>query len=156
VVEGDLVYVTSGYDVGCNLFKVTAAAGKFTSELVYTNKDVANHHGGMVKLGDHLYGHSNAKGLVCQNFKTGEIVWSEKEKVKKGSVSLADGRLYYREEESGNVILLEPAAAGYAERGRLAQPDRVKENAWPHPVIANGKLYLRDQDSLFCYDVKNK
>ena len=73
----------------------------------------------------------------------------------KGSVALADGRLYYRT-EAGAVILVEPSPKGYVEKGRFDQPDRSKQPAWTHPVIANGKLYLRDQDALLCYDVKAK
>ena len=76
-------------------------------------------------------------------------------KAPKGSVAFADGRLYYRT-ESGTVLLIEPSPKQYVERGRFRQPDRGGSPAWPHPVIANGKLYLRDQDVLLCYDVKAK
>ncbi len=105
-------------------------------------------------MGEHVYGYSDSKGLTCQNFQTGEVVWSEKGKIKKGCVSYADGRLYCREEDNGTMVLLDASPAGYQEKGRFAQPDRAKEKAWPHPTIANGKLYLRDQDLLLCYDVK--
>jgi hypothetical protein len=54
------------------------------------------------------------------------------------------------------VILVEPSPKGYVERGRFKQPDRSRANAWPHPVVANGRLYLRDQDVLLSYDVKAK
>jgi outer membrane protein assembly factor BamB len=70
-------------------------------------------------------------------------------------VALADGRLYYRTED-GTVLLIEPSPKEYLERGRFDQPDRTRQPAWTHPVIANGKLYVRDQDVLFCYDVKAK
>jgi outer membrane protein assembly factor BamB len=154
IVDGDLVYVTSGYGIGCNLFKVTPNAGTFSAEQVYANKFMANHHGGVIKVGEHLYGYSDSRGFACQNFQTGEIVWAEKEKIKKGCVSYADGALYCREEDTGTMILLNASPAGYQEKGRFLQPDRAKENAWPHPTIANGRLYLRDQDLLLCYDIK--
>jgi len=70
-------------------------------------------------------------------------------------VALADGRLYYRM-ENGTMVLIEPSPKEYIEHGRFDQPDRSEQPAWPHPVIANGKLYVRDQDILFCYDVKAK
>jgi len=154
VVDGNYVYATSGYNIGCNLFKVTSNNGRFTAEQVYSDRDMANHHGGVVKVGDYLYGYSDSKGLACQNFMTGEIVWAQKQKIGKGAVSFADGMLYFREEQSGDMVLVEAVPAGYSEKGRFKQPDRAKEMAWPHPVIAHGKLYLRDQDNLFCYDVK--
>jgi outer membrane protein assembly factor BamB len=154
IVEGNYVYVTSGYGVGCNLFKVTSNNGMFTAEQIYENRNMVNHHGGVVKIGDYLFGYSDSKGLVCQNFTTGEIVWAEREKIGKGAVSLAEGMLHFREERSGDMVLVEAVPTGYFEQGRFEQPDRAKEMAWPHPVIANGRLYLRDQDNLFCYDVK--
>jgi outer membrane protein assembly factor BamB len=150
------VYVTSGYGIGCNLFKITESGGNFQASQVYANKVMVNHHGGVTKLGDHLYGYSDGKGLTCQNFKTGEALWAEKEKIKKGAVACADGMLYCREEDSGTVALVEASPSGYNEKGRFKQPDRAKEKSWPHPVISNGKLYLRDQNLLFCYDIKAK
>ena len=73
----------------------------------------------------------------------------------KGALTLADGRLYLRTER-GAILLIEPNRERYVERGRFEQPDRTREPAWAHPVIANGKLYLRDQDVLLCYDIKAK
>ena len=155
IQDGGFVYVTSGYGVGCNLFQVTAEGGVFKAEQVYANKDMTNHHGGTVKVGDHVYGYSDGKGWVCQEFKTGKTVWREKEKLGKGSVSFADGLLYCREEGGkGTVALLEPSPSGYSEKGRFEQPDRSKRNSWPHPVITGGMLYIRDQDVLLCYKVK--
>ena len=70
-------------------------------------------------------------------------------------VLLHDGRIYYRTEQ-GPMLLIEPNPKEYVERGRFEQPDRSRQPAWSHPVIANGKLYLRDQDLLLCYDIKAK
>jgi outer membrane protein assembly factor BamB len=121
-----------------------------------------NHHGGVILLDGCLYGANGGNGggdLVCLDFKTGNLLWDGRDlpgrPAPKGSLTLADGRLYYRTEK-GTVLLIEPSAKEYLERGRFEQPDRSKEQAWPHPVIANGKLYIRDQDALFCCDVKAK
>jgi hypothetical protein len=157
VYDDGFVYVTSGYGAGCNLFKVNAESGKFSTEQVYANKIMANHHGGVVKVGDCLYGYSEGKGWTCQDFKTGEAKWQEREKLGKGSVAFADGRLYLRQEDkNGTVAIIEASPEGYREHGRFEQPDRSSKKSWPHPVIAGGKLYLRDQDVLLCYDVKAK
>jgi outer membrane protein assembly factor BamB len=154
LVDGNEIYVTSGYGAGCNLFKVTGTDGKFSAARVYANHVMVNHHGGVARVGEYIYGYSDDKGLTCQNARTGEAVWAEKERIKKCSVSSADGKLYCREEDSGTVILVDAAPGGYTEKGRLKQPDRAEEKAWTHPVIANGKLYLRDQDLVLCYDIK--
>ena len=152
ICADNLVYVTSGYGVGCNLFKLTSVGGQFTAEQVYANKNMVNHHGGVLKVGDDLYGYSDGKGWVCQDFKTGQIKWRN-EGVGKGALAFADGQLYLRS-ENGPVALVEATPNAYAPKGRFDQPDRSKEPSWPHPVIAAGKLYLRDQDLLLCYDVK--
>jgi len=154
VVMGNEIYVTSGYNAGCNLFKVTSADGKFSAEQVYANHVMSNHHGGVVQVGEYIYGYCDGKGLTCQKAATGESVWAEKSKIKKGSVSYADGNLYCREEDTGTVVLVSAAPQGYDEKGRVKQPGRSQEEAWPHPVIADGKLYLRDQDLVLCYDLK--
>jgi outer membrane protein assembly factor BamB len=121
-----------------------------------------NHHGGMVLVDGCLYGANGGNeggNLVCLDFQTGKVLWDERDRGRrgtpKGSVALADGRLYYRT-ENGAMLLIEPSSKEFVERGRFDQPDRSEKPAWPHPVIANGKLYLRDQDVLLCYDVKAK
>ncbi|MCX8108539.1 MAG: PQQ-like beta-propeller repeat protein [Verrucomicrobiae bacterium] len=156
VVSGNHVYVTSGYNIGCNLFRLSFSGGRFGVEEVYKNKTMANHHGGVILVGDHVYGHSDTRGWVCQELLTGKEVWSERSKVGKGSILYADGHLYLREEDKGKsqVVLVEATPSGYREKGRFEQPFHSGKEAWPHPVIANGKLYLRDQDILLCYDVK--
>jgi hypothetical protein len=117
-----------------------------------------NHHGGMVLVHGYLYGANGGNGetpaLVCLNFETGKLMWEDR-KAGKGSIAYADGRLYYRN-EGGPMILVEANPEKYVEHGRFNQPDRSKANAWAHPAIANGKLYLRDQGVLFCYDIKQK
>ena len=148
------VYVTSGYDIGCNLFKVEKGNG-FTATQVYANKVMDNQHGGVVKLGEYLYGHADSKGWTCQNFKSGEAQWQEKKKLGKGSLVYADSRFYCREEaDKGVVALVEATPSAYVEKGRFTPPDRSGKKSWPHPVIAGGRLYLRDQNVLLCYEVK--
>ena len=159
IISGNRIYVTSGYGTGCNLFKVSGT-GPFSVEQEYANKVMVNHHGGVVLAGEHLYGFSEGKGWTCQNLLTGEAVWADKEKLKKGSIAFADGLLYCREEADknktakGTVALLEATTAGFKEKGRFDPPDRSDKNSWAHPVIAGGKLYIRDQEVLLCYDVK--
>ena len=156
IFHDNCVFVTSGYGVGCNLFRVTSAPSGFTSEQVYANKIMVDHHGGVLRVGDYLYGHSDGQGWVCQEFKTGNLVWKNAG-VGKGSLTYADGHLFLRSESGkGEIALIEATPEGYREKGRFDQPNRTGENSWPHPVIANGKLYIRDQDVLLCFDVKAK
>jgi len=153
------VYITSGYNVGCSLFKI----GKnHKVEEVYFNKNMINHHGGVILYKDHVYGYSDRKGWVCQNFKSGETVWTEKSREhEKGAIAYADGRFYCFCEKDGTLVLIEASSKGWSEQGRLKFPKfTTKRNPrgklWMHPVISNGKMYLRDQELLFCYDVNKK
>lgn len=153
------VYVTSGYGTGCNLFRISKEVGGFKATEVYQNKTMVNHHGGVILVDAHVYGHSDAKGWTCQELKTGKEVWQgrDKTRVGKGSVVFADGRLYCRQEDGkGTIALIEASPAGYKEHGRLDQPERSDKNSWAHPVVANGRLFIRDQDRLFAFDVKRK
>lgn len=157
------VFAASAYGAGGGLAKLSKdASGAIKAEEVYFSKKMQNHHGGMILLDGCLYGANggNEGGfLVCLDFKTGNVLWDGRDdaerRAPKGSVALADGRLYYRTEK-GTLLLIEPSPKEYIERGRFEQPERTRLPAWAHPVIANGKLYVRDQDALFCYDVKAK
>ncbi len=153
VFHDNCVFAASGYGTGGGLARLTSDGDKVTAEEVYFTRNMKNHHGGMVLLGDYLYGSDEGR-LTCLEFKTGKVQWAEG-KAGKGSIACADGRLYYRNED-GPVVLVEVNPEKYVEHGRFTPPARTGRPAWPHPVIANGKLYIRDQDLLFCYDVKEK
>jgi outer membrane protein assembly factor BamB len=154
IIKGNEVYVSAGYGAGCKMVRIEP--GNKVVE-VYENKVMKNHHGGVLLIGDYLYGHADP-GWVCQNFKTGEEVWSHRG-FGKGAVSAADGMLYCVEEQSGNVVLVEASPKGWKEHGRFKLDPQTKIRSargkiWTHPVISNGKLYLRDQDLIYCFDVK--
>ena len=149
------VFVTSSYGTGCNLFKITVEDGKFSATQVYANKVMTNHHGGVVLVGKYLYGFSEGKGWTCQDFETGKNVWRQQGKIGKGSLVYADGLLYLRAEGGkGTVAIIEATPDGYKELSRFDPPDRSEKNSWPHPVVIDGRLYLRDQGVLQCYDVR--
>ena len=156
VYADNQVFVTSGYGIGCNAFKISKDEKGFNAEQVYANTNMVNHHGGVILLNGYVYGFSDSKGWVCLDFKTGEIAWADK-CVGKGAIAYADGNLYIRSESGkGTVALIEANPTKYVEKGRFDQVDRSDKNSWTHPVIVNGKLYLRDQGTLLCYDVKGK
>jgi outer membrane protein assembly factor BamB len=151
VFHDNHVFAASNYGNGGGLTKLTRDGAQVKAEDTYFTKDMKNHHGGMVYLDGYLYG-SDEGQLTCLEFLTGKVMWAER-KAGKGSIAVADGRIYYRN-EGGPILLVEVNPKEYVECGRFKQPDRSRHNAWPHPVIANGKLYIRDQDVLLCYDVK--
>lgn len=149
------VYVTSGYGAGCMLVKIDK---ENNVEELYANKSMKNHHGGVILIGPHIYGYSDGPGWMCQDLKSGEIVWNEKSKLGKGAVAFADGLLYCLDERSGTCALVSASPDGWNEHGRFDIDPQSEQRAqrgkiWTHPVIANGKLYLRDQEIICCYDV---
>jgi outer membrane protein assembly factor BamB len=156
------VFATAAYGAGAEMVQLRKAeGGGIQAEQVYFTRKMQNHHGGVVLLNGYLYGASGGNeggALVCLDFRTGKVLWDQRDHGRqppKGAIAYADGRLYYRAER-GTMCLIEPSPKQYVERGRFEPPDRSAKPAWPHPVIANGKLYLRDQDVLLCYDVKAK
>ena len=150
------VYVTAGYGVGCKQIKL----GKQDPDITYENENIVNHHGGVILLDGLLYGHSDKNGWTCQDFKTGNVVWRS-EDLGKGAIGYADGMFYCLEEKSGAVVLIEASKEAWVERGRFKLDPQTKIRSkhgkiWTHPVIVNGKLLLRDQDLVYCYDVKGE
>lgn len=158
IVKGNQVYIASGYGVGCKL--VNIGPGQTPSD-AWQNTTMVNHHGGVILVGDHLYGFSDgSRSWTCQDWKTGEAVWTDKS-LGKGAVHVADGMLYCLDESSGTVVLAQASPKGWKEHGRFKlSPQTTQRNPkgkiWTHPVVSDGKLYLRDQELLFCYDVKGK
>jgi outer membrane protein assembly factor BamB len=119
---------------------------------VYFTRDMKNHHGGMVLVNGYLYGFDNTI-LTCLDFATGKMMWQNRS-VGKGSLTYADGNLYLLSEDN-LVGLAEATHLGYREKGRFAIPDRGL-NSWAHPVVSNGRLYIRNQMTLASYDIRAK
>ncbi len=145
------VLAASAYGKGGGIAKITREDNAFTATEEYFLNDLQNQHGGMVLVGDYVYATNNGS-LMCFNFKDGKVVWTNRS-VGKGSITYADGHLIVRS-EGGPVALVEATPTGYKEKGRFSQPDRSAERAWSYPVLAGGRLYLRDWDTLLVYDVK--
>lgn len=124
-----------------------------TAEEKYFTRNMRAHHMTPVLHEGVLYGFSGSI-FSALDIGTGALFWRDRS-IRKGSLTFADGRAYVFSER-GTVALVEPSRAGYQERGRFEFPDgdRSGENTWSHPVVANGLLYLRDQDVLLAYDVK--
>jgi outer membrane protein assembly factor BamB len=140
VYSDGMVFASSAYGAGGGLVKLSKDAdGGIKAEEVYATTDMQNHHGGMILRDGYLYGASGGNeggALACLDFKTGKVMWDQRQNGQrraKGSLALADGRLYYRMED-GTVLLIEPNPKQYTERSRFQQPDRTRLPAWSHPV----------------------
>ncbi len=144
--------------VGGVMVKLNAGAEGVVAEQVYFERGLPNSIGGSVLVGDHLYGTTDM-GLVAVHFATGKIAWQDAS-IGPSSTVAAEGRLYLHG-ENGEVALVEATPEGYREKGRFSPPDQPKkknarEKAWTYPALANGKLYVRDAGSLWCYDVRGR
>lgn len=150
---GDHVFVSTGYDTGAALLKLDGRSA--AEEYFIPGKTFQNHHGGCAKIGDHLYAGSghNAGNPTCIEWKTGKVLWQEKQLGKgSGAITAADGMLYFLWED-GTVGLIEARPEGYRLAGQFKLPPQ-RGPAWAHPVVHGGKLYLRWAAKLFCYDLK--
>lgn len=159
IVTGDHVFCSTGYGTGAALLKISKQGDDFNAEEVYFLEagKMQNHHGGMIRLGDYIYfGHGHNQGYPrCINMLTGEIQWKSRGPGKgSAAVGYAEGNLYYRY-ESGVMALVEASPEEYKLKGTFEIATKHAQS-WPHPVILDGKLYLRDQDELHCYDIQAK
>jgi outer membrane protein assembly factor BamB len=153
VADDGLVYTPNR--TGSGLVKLTASGDGIEAEQVYLTRGLPNAIGGSVMIDGYLYG-TTREGLVCADFKSGEIKWKDPS-VGVGSVCAADGLLFIHS-EAGELALVEVTPEAYREKGRLMLPDRPQRNndremSWAYPVVANGRLYIRDKNVLWCYDV---
>lgn len=149
IARANRVFISSDYGTGGGVVEIKAD-GK--AQEIYFTKDMRNHHSSSVLVGDHLYGFSAAI-LTAMRFDTGEIVWRDRS-VGKGSLVYADGHLYCFS-ENGVIGLVEATPTGYREKGRF----RIEQGSlptWTHPVVAGGRLYIRDQDTIYAFDVRER
>jgi outer membrane protein assembly factor BamB len=154
VVRDDLVF-SAGAGTGAGLVRVVPRDGAIALEQVYFSSKLPTAIGGAVLVGDHLYG-TTAQAMLCVEFKTGTVKWEERA-LGAASLCFADGRLYLQG-ENGEVALVDPSPEGYRETGRFrppARPERLNqmEKTWTYPVVCEGRLYLRDHELLWCYDI---
>ncbi len=168
VISQNNIWVSSSYRGGAALIEIVPDGNdKFTVKEIksYRKPELNNHHGGMVQAGDYVYfGHDqNAGSPVCVDLKTGEIKWGPEKPPTAGGVPrgagsaavlAADGRLYFRYEKTHELFLIEPSPEGFKVISSFKEPEPSGKESWAHPVIANGKLYLRDQDKMHCFNVK--
>jgi outer membrane protein assembly factor BamB len=150
VVHADRVFYTSAYRTGAALLQLLPDGPGVKAEEVYFSREMQNHHGGVVLVDNYVYGFSSSI-LCCVDFETGKLVWRDRS-VGKGSVTYADGHLYLLGEDHV-VGLAEATPEGYREKGRFKIEDRGWPS-WAHPVVSGGRLYIRNQDTLSCYDVQ--
>lgn len=145
------VFTASAYGTGGALFRLMSQGGQTRADLVFETKQMKNHHGGMVLIDGYVYGFDEGV-LTCLDLRTGKATWQNRS-VGKGSLAYADGHLYLRSED-GPLALAEANPRQYVEKGRFPQPERSGRPAWAHPVVAGGRLYIRDQDKLLVFNVR--
>jgi outer membrane protein assembly factor BamB len=173
-VEGDLVFNSVGWNCNSELLKVTKAGAKFTAKLVYSGKGMSNRVGGFVKVGEYVYGYNETRSWACQDFKTGKMMWPARimfptdttsdipalKALQSGALIAADGRLYIVD-ELGQVALVEANPKANTKISWFKMPMASKNKkpsgkVWTPPSLSDGKLYVRDQEYIFCYEVKKK
>jgi len=155
IVRGDLVFFSAGYRRGGALLKQVATGDGVKVEEVYgLIQDLANKHGGIVLVGDHLYGDSDDQGIpFCAELATGKQAWKSRGSGKgSAAVTAADGHVYFRYQD-GTLALVKANPAGFEEVSTFKIPDSDARPSWAHPVILDGRLYLREQDAILCYDI---
>jgi outer membrane protein assembly factor BamB len=157
IVDGDRVFATSGYGTGAALLEIACEGDGVEAREVYflPPETMQNHHGGVVLHDGYLYtgtGHNRGFPLAVE-LETGAVAWGPIRNAGKNSaaVAYADGHLYMRY-QNGLMLLVEATPEEYREKGSFMIPDVVEES-WAHPVVVDGRLYLREQGDLHCYDI---
>jgi outer membrane protein assembly factor BamB len=160
IVRGNLVFASTGYRTGSVLLELERSGDgvKARERYFLDAKTLQNHHGGLVLVGDHIYaGHGHNKGFpICVELESGKVAWGGNIRnagTDSATVVYADGHIYFRY-QNGVILLVEATPTGYVEKGSLEIPD-VSDPSWPHLAIAGGRLYVREQNTLYCYDLRD-
>lgn len=160
VISGNLIATSVGFGAGLDCFKIEKSADKFVAKQVYSKKEIANDNGGIVLVGKHIYGFHLKRAWESIELETGNVAWaSPRRSLGAGSVIAADGRLYLLTEDSGEIAMLAASPEGYKEISKFKLPElsslkKSRGRIWTHPAISDGKLYIRDQNLLFCFDIR--
>jgi outer membrane protein assembly factor BamB len=156
IVKGDQVFAVAGYSKGAALLTLRKEGDGIAFKEEYYNREFKNKHGGVVIVGDYVYGDSNDNGgVICLNWRTGKEMW-RRGQVGQGrtsaSLTAADGNLYLHY-ANGYMALVPASPKGYSEKGSFKIPNSTA-NSWSHPVVIDGRLYVRDRETVWCYVVK--
>ena len=155
IVLGDHIFAAAGYGKGGSLLKLIPTDDGVKVEEVYYKRELTNKHGGLVLVGDYVYGDRDDSGHpFCAEVKSGKVIWKRERGPGSGSaaVTYADGHLYFRY-DNGIMALVEASPEGYKEVSSFKIPN-ADRSSWAHPVVVGGKMYLREKDAVWCYDVK--
>jgi outer membrane protein assembly factor BamB len=159
IVRDDLVFFAAGYRRGGALLRqVPSAGGDVTIDEIYPiNTELANKHGGIVLVGDYLYGDSDDRGTpFCAELMTGNVAWRSRSSGSGSkAIAAADGCLYIHAAD-GTMALVRATPDGFEELGSFKLPGSGERPGWSHPVIVHGNLYVREHDSILCYDIRAK
>jgi hypothetical protein len=158
IVDGDFVFASTGYGAGAVLLQLSRSGDGVKAQERYflDAKDFQNHHGGMIQIGDFVFaGHQHNKGFpICLNWKTGKTAWGGKIRPQgngSAAITCVDGQLIFRYQD-GTIALIEANPKKYVLHATW-KPEHQERESWSHPVVVEGKLYLREQDKLMCYEV---
>lgn len=151
IVNGNYIFISTGYGLGCMLYKLNVKGTEVTPEKIWSNTAMDNNHGGVVFHAGYVYGSgSKTRGWHCIDFMTGEQKW--RSTTDEGTITFADGMLYALDQR-GTIKLLRATPEKYEAAGSFKLPSGGKGNYWAHPVVCNKKLYIRHDDKLFVYNI---
>ena len=152
--NGHLLFISSYNDSSSKLFKLAKNSdGTITPTEVWNEQRFSNHHGGVILVGDHVYGTTHSGSWSSINFMTGEVGYLSRA-AGKGSVHYADGLLYGLTEDDKTVLLIKPEPKEFVLLSQFELPNDAEGKSWAHPVVLDGRMYLRHAQYLYCYDVK--
>jgi outer membrane protein assembly factor BamB len=156
IALGNRVFAAAGYGRGAALVELSKDDNTIKAREVYFNHQLNNKHGGVVIVGDSVFADRDDSGTpYCADLKTGKVKWQRQQRTEgrsSAAITYADGRLYVRY-ANGYVALVDAEADSYKEHGSFKIPNS-DDHSWNHPVVIGGKLYLREKEVLWCYDVK--
>ncbi|MDO5580039.1 MAG: PQQ-like beta-propeller repeat protein [Planctomycetia bacterium] len=154
VCDGDYTCFSFAVKKGFFGYKIEKKEGQLVPRALYTLNETGNKHHGMIQDRGYVYAATDRGEFLCFDLKSGKLAWKNRRLRGSCVQTFFEGHLILRQERTGDLLLVEANPEKYVEKGKIRQPDRSDKNAWVYPVIADGRLFVRDQDRLFLYDLK--
>lgn len=149
-----IVFATSEDRIGSLGYSIRKKGSRFVVKKEYDLSRIRNTHHGLIEVNGVVYTTSSDGSFYCIDVQTGKILWEKRRMGGAMSLGFAAGNLLLRNENNGEIILLEANSEKCVEKGRFKQKNRSDKKAWTYPLVVDGKLFIRDQDTLFQYNMK--
>ncbi|MCI0638539.1 MAG: PQQ-like beta-propeller repeat protein, partial [Gemmataceae bacterium] len=149
IIDGSTVIYT-GPPEGTVAFNIEKENGKFVTKELWRSKQSAHRYNTPVLKDGYLFGLTTGSNFYCMSAKTGDVLWTDKERRGECGAVLCAGRVLLALTSDQRLIAFEPSGKDYAE---IARYDVAESPTWAYPIVAGKRLYVKDQKAVSMWTI---